>query len=262
MSPKAPVFTPRSPPVVSPVRKATSPLVAPAAITTSIAPTATTAQDLLDIVTGGHVRNGSLGDTASLLPQKSTAPQPQLLFGSGPPNRPGHSIWSMSLDDSSLKFSNPAPGAHVSRQYEQPPPKFSNGPSQSPWSSSLGDFSQGSQSQLPGALPSAFGLHSHHLVNDGHNRTPSARYYGSQSPRNDAFGFPPSHSPQSYRHQVPGPQFSSSYVDPAIMASSSATSSLYPQASLPAYHHASLGHQNPNVGQAFAQVPQMWGNNG
>ena len=281
MSPKAPVFTPRSPPVVSPARKAISPLAPPAADTTLIAATSTTAQDLLDIVTGGHGRNASVGDAGSSLLQKSTAPQPQLLFGSGPPNRPGHSIWSMSLDDKSLNFPNPAPGVQASRQYEQPPPKFSHSASQSPWSSSLGSSGQGSQRHLPGALPSAFGLHSHHLVADDHNRisygsgdgtarlwdgatgAPIATLEGhsSQNPQNDPFGLSPGHSPQSYRHQFPDHQFSTPYVDPTIRTAST-TSSFYPQAELPVYHHASLTHQNGNVGQAFAQVPQMWGNNG
>src|SRR5580698_1458636 len=65
---------------------------------TPAASIATTAQDLLNNVMGGPLT--STVDTKRLLSsQQSSAPQPQLLFGSAAPNLPGHSIWSTSLDD-------------------------------------------------------------------------------------------------------------------------------------------------------------------
>jgi len=264
MSPIAPSFTPRSPALLPPTRpQAMSPLAAQPALST--APTSTTAQDLLNSFMGPS-RDTNGGDLLSGLAQESSAPQPPLLFGSGPPNRPGHSIWSMSLDDSSLNFPNTNGSAQHTRPYVSPTQSFSRSPqhsSQPSWPSSFVDSSQSSPSHLmAGALPSSFSPRSHYINNSGsHKRTPSATFFSSQSPRSDSFAFSSAPPPQPYHSHTSASHLPAAYVDPSIMA---ASSSLYPEASLPDYRSSSLHHHDSRVGQAFAPVPvpQLWGNNG
>lgn len=258
MSPRAPSFIPRSPPVVSQNRpQALSSLAAPPV---TIVPTSTTAQDLLDSVMNRPVL-GSIGDTTQLQHQQSTAPQPQLLFGSGPPNRPGHSIWSMSLDDSSPKYPNANAAAQPSRHYEsrvQPIPRQSHEPSPNSWPSPYAEPSQASQNHLSGAFPS--GYSPHHVTIGSHRRAPSTNVYSSQNAEIDAYGFSSGVPHQPYRS--PNPNFAQDFVGPSVMAASTASGTLYPHSSLSAYLGPSLHHHDPRLGQAFAPapVPQMWGN--
>jgi protein SMG7 len=181
-------------------------------------------------------------------------------------NRPGHSIWSMSLDDSSLNFPNTNGSAQHTRPYVSPTQTFSRSPqhsSQPSWPSSFVDSSQSSPSHLmAGTLPSSFSPRSHYINNSGsHKRTPSATFFSSQSPRSDSFAFSSAAPPQPYHSHTSASHLPAAYVDPAIMA---ASSSLYPEASLPDYRSSSLHHHDSRVGQAFAPapVPQLWGNNG
>lgn len=123
---------------------------------------------------------------AALRLPESYASQPQLLFGSAPPNLPGHSIWSTSLDDQSLQFVGSQPGhgypSHIPQQQHFPesspmPPSSLQDYSQSPWmsSSSYTNASQNSQSHLVGAIPSApFVQQPHSFINNHHQRVPSA----------------------------------------------------------------------------------------
>jgi protein SMG7 len=258
MSPIAPTFTPRSPPVLSATRpQAMSPLVAQPAL--SIAPTSTTAQDLLNSVMGLPRDSGSV-DIPQPSPPQSSAPQPQLLFGSGPPNLPGHSIWSMSLDDSSPNFPNANTGVQPARPFASQTQSFARSPQRPPqslWPSSFVDSSQGSQSHIVGALPSNFSPH--HINNGGHRRTASASFFSTQSPRNDSFGYSSGLPQQPYHSHAASSHLPAAYVDPAIMA---ASGSLYPDVSLPDYHNASLHHHDSRMGFAPAPVPQLWGNSG
>ena len=262
MSPIAPTFTPRNPALLSPTRpQPISPPVAQPAVST--APTSTTAQDLLDSVMGPP-RDSNVGDLHQPAQQQSSAPQPPLLFGSGPPNRPGHSIWSMSLDDNSLKFPNANIGAQPASSYVPLTQPFVKSPqrlSQPSWPSSFADSSQSSQNHLAGALPSNFGPHAHYISKGGHSRTSSASFFSGQSPRSDTFGYSAEAPLQPYHSHASSSYLPTGYVDPAIMA---ASGSLYPDASLPDYHNHSLHHHDSRVGQAFAPapVPQLWGNNG
>jgi len=228
----------------------------------STAPTSTTAQDLLNRVMG-HPLDPSGSDLSALPPQQSSAPQPPLLFGSGPPNLPGHSIWSMSLDDNSPNFPNVNVGAQSGRPYGSQIQSFASSPqrtSQPSWPSSFVDSSQGSQSHLAGALPSSFGPHPHQISNGGgHRRTSSANFFSSQSPRSDTFGYSSGLLPQPYHPNAAGSHLPDAYVDPAIMG---ASRSLYPDASLPDYRGSSMHHHDSRIGFAPAPVPQLWGNSG
>jgi len=206
----------------------------------------------------GLPRNSSGGDISQVAPQESSAPQPQLLFGSGPPNLPGHSIWSISLDDTSIKYPNIAATSQPNPPYESPAQPFARlqGHPQPSWSSSYPNSSQSSQNQVLGAAPSIFGPHSHLIGTGSHQRTPSAANFfsSSRSPRNDAFGYSSGIPPQLYHPHAPSSHISDPYIDPAIMAAGS----LYPQT---AYRGPPL---DPRMGQGYAPapVPPLWGNNG
>jgi protein SMG7 len=257
MSPIAPIFTPKSPPLLSPTRpQAISPLAIQPALST--APTSTTAQDLLNSVMGLPRDSGS-GDMSQPPLQQSSAPQPPLLFGSGPPNLPGHSIWSMSLDDSSPNFPNIKAGTHSTRPSVSQTQSFARSPqrlSQPSWPSSFVDSSQGSQNHV-GALPSSF---TPHLSDDGgHRKTASANFFSNQSPRNDAFGYSSELLPQPYHSDAPTSHLPTAYIDPAIMATSG---SLYSDGSLPDYRNSSFHYHESKMGFAPVSVPQLWGNNG
>lgn len=250
MSPTAPTFTPRSPPVVSPIRRPVlSPHLPPPL---AISSTCTTAQDLVNQVMGLS-QHPSGGDISQLGPQESSAPQPPLLFGSDPSNP---SIWSMSRDDNSFHYPDTTTVAQSTYPHGSPNQAFARlqGASQMPWSSPYADSSQGPKNQASGALPSEFGLYPYLTGAGGHHRTPSATNFftSSQGSRNDMFeysGIPQ----QSYHSNATNSHIiSDSYLDPATIGS------LYPQTS---YRSPSL--HDPRLGQAYAPpVPQLWGSNG
>ena len=233
----------------------------------------TTAQDLLNDVMGlSRTSNG--GD---VLPHsESSAPQPQLLFGSGPPNRPGHSIWSTSLDDQSLQFAGGvSPTGHSGHPYSSHPRQFPGSLSQdmssSIWSSSYPNASQNSQNNLVGALPTApFAPQPYAMVAGGHQRIPSSSTTSQLFPNQkhglpDAFGYSspiaqqPIHRPDGQQAPVP-----TAYPNSQV-AQNSGTDMYYGNGALQGYHsrHISL-HNDPRVGQTFAPPPmsQVWGNVG
>ena len=113
ITPMKPTLSPIGSSARSPTTQKPSPFASPRA-----APSSTTAQDLLNnVMNMGLPRLPGVGIPASgtVDPYRShvaesSAPQPQLLFGSGPPNQPDHSIWSTTLDGQSIKF----PGASTS----------------------------------------------------------------------------------------------------------------------------------------------------
>jgi protein SMG7 len=136
-------------------------------------PTGTTAQDLLNNVMGLPRSSGS--DLHRSRHSESSAPQPQLLFGSGPPNQPDHSIWSTSLDDQSLKFVST--GTHGS--YHSPQQNFTSAASQEPshtlWSSLYSTTGQNTQGHLTAAQrATSFSLPQAIANPSMHKRTPSA----------------------------------------------------------------------------------------
>lgn len=247
MSPVAPSFVPRSPAIQSPIRPpAKSPIAKPAV---TIIPTHTTAQDLVDSIMG--FPRDSPADVFQRADQ-STAPQPQLLFGSGPPNLPGHSIWSMSLDNSSTNFPPTTSGLQLSRPFDSPLQQFARSPqnlSQPLWPTSY-EPDMGSQNRLGvGAIPSSHSPHLQH-INTGfsHRRVPSGYVFSNQSPRNDAYGYAPGSPQQSYNQHVHPALARIPFVDPAIMSD---------------YRNNPSHHYDPRLGQiAPAAIPQLWGNNG
>ena len=108
ITPMKPTLSPIGSSARSPTTQGPSPFASPRAA----APSSTTAQDLLNnVMNMGIPRLPGVGIPASgnVDPfrshvAESSAPQPQLLFGSGPPNQPDHSIWSTTLDGQSIKF--------------------------------------------------------------------------------------------------------------------------------------------------------------
>lgn len=260
MSPVAQAFVPRSPAVQSPIKSgARSPQAAKPAVT--IIPSHTTAQDLVNsIMSGPRVAE----PPANLLHPpclQSTAPQPKFLFGSEPPNVPGHSIWSMSLDNNSHNFSLPNSGFPSPRSFEAPVQTFSRSPqglSQSPWPSSF-EPEPSSQHRLDRAFPADLSPHSPQTSNSNfvHRQAPSANVYSSPPEHSNPLGYA-SGSPQQLYNQPIHPFGRAPFVDPAIMGSSA----LHSDTNFAGYRNSAV-HHDARMGQfGPVAIPQLWGNNG
>lgn len=223
---------------------------------------ATTAQDLLNNVMGVP---RSAADTARVHSnQQSTAPQPQLLFGSAAPNLPGHSIWSTSLDDDSLNFQDKSAGHHASHSYQAPTQHFP-GTSPSIWSPSYSNPTPASQNSFP--------LSSHPSqsppVSGRHQRASSAQVsipylFGNETrhPNHDLLSHSATHSaiqrPSGERNHFPA-----LYSDQTMMYDSQGMR--YAQTSPSGYHHHHHHHSHdPRIGPSFAAQPmsQIWGSTG
>jgi protein SMG7 len=190
----SPIGTARSPTL----SKGQSPFASPLTM-----PTGTTAQDLLNNVMGLPRTSGS--DLHRSRHSESSAPQPQLLFGSGPPNQPDHSIWSTSLDDQSLKFVST--GTHGG--YHSPQQHFSSAASQEPshtlWSSPYPTTGQNTQSHLTTAAQRTTSLSlPQTMANPSmHKRTPSAStsvaqlFANQNGSSNDPFVYAPTAAQQA-----------------------------------------------------------------
>ncbi|KAL0945769.1 hypothetical protein HGRIS_012058 [Hohenbuehelia grisea] len=196
----------------SPTRPTLSPTNSKNNVTTPLVTTkplaGTTAQDLLNSIglsalpTTTNTTNGSTNDLyRAALPQvsTSTAPQPQLLFGSAPPNRVGHSIWSTALDDPGSALS-PHSGHHAfahtsptlaqahSHSHSLPYPQTFSPPSltQSAWAGASPPSMPVSQnSQLthlgqPTLSPTIFPPAAVPVGLSSHQRVPSASFASSQ----------------------------------------------------------------------------------
>jgi hypothetical protein len=214
--------------------------------------TGTTAQDLLNTFMGasGNVAGGDIN--RGHLRQASTAPQPQLLFGSGPPNAPGHSIWSTFLDDSSLKFQGVGAVANA-QAYTSPTSHFPTTPPQDPstsiWSSPSFPHAHGkSPNQPAGAL---LAQHSGTLHPIGHQRHASgqdaltnpllAQHRQSHDYHLDA------HASQ---HGATQDGFSHLYSDPAVLSVPTADTPY--QSNFHPYRH------DQRIPQSYVSPP-LWG---
>lgn len=195
------------------------------------APVATTAQDLLDNM--GLSRN--LGGANM---GRSTAPQPQLLFGSGPPDGPGHSIWSTALDNRAPTLKGIGSGSQFghsrsqSQQFSLSPPQSSAQPH---WPSSYMTSSQSSQNYLGGTFPSASQVPQSRPIFNGTQPSSLGQNY-------DALGYTQptvAQGPITYGGAPPA------YSNP-----------------LQEYHGHHLHHQHDrSAGQTFGPPPisQLWG---
>jgi protein SMG7 len=197
---------------------------------------------------------------------ESSAPQPQLLFGSGPPNRLGHSIWSPSLDDQSLKFVGAGNSYHSPPQYSS---TSSQGLSQSKW---YPNPSQSSQGHLSGAIQSASFAPPSHNIAGGHHPSSSsssisvAQLFASQQPNSHApFRYPiTSQQPLlqpvgTHQTQPPMHPYADSVINPNLGAGMH-----YGHGAIRDYHGNYLDHNHtPGVGQAPPPPPlsQVWGGN-
>jgi hypothetical protein len=221
-------------------------------LTPATAMTGTTAQDLLNTFMGasGNAAGGDINRGHHR--QASTAPQPQLLFGSGPPNDPGHSIWSTSLDDSSLKFQGV--GTVVNAQtYPDPPSHFPTTPPQdsstSIWSSPpYPQAHRKSQNQPSGAPLTQHGNSLHPI---GYQRHVS----GQTSLRNPLLAqHRQSHEYHSAahtsQHDTAQDGFSPLYSDPAVLSVPTADTPY--QSNFHPYHH------DQRVPHSYVPPP-LWG---
>jgi protein SMG7 len=242
---------------LTPTRGRRSSLVTPAT-----ASTPTTAQDVLNNLMG---RTAAGGDASRVHHrQMSSAPQPQLLFGSGPPNDPGHSIWSTFLDDDSLKFQGVAtsPSAHIHHTPTKAASATTTANDLSPpiWSSSFPNVAQNAQSPLVGVSPLSYSGVSQPI---GHQRRSSAQASLSspllaqqvqQGQRFSQDALVYSASPHASQHPAVGQHSCQNiYDDPAIMSNSAARMS-YPSH----FHHY---HHDPRVAPTYASPP-LWGSTG
>jgi protein SMG7 len=203
--------------------------------------TATTAQDLLNNVMGVH--NGN--DSSRTHHQESSAPQPQLLFGSGPPNLPGHSIWSTSLDNNQT-----APGSYSGHVYH---PSHHTASSQTMWSSSYSN----PQTQMSSApQPSSYTTQPLPIGTGSHHRSVSAQLslpHQSQDTSHEPFGYS---APQSVIQRPGGHHHVHSLYSNPVMLSSSQTGMHFP--------HTSQDYHDPLIRPSFAPPPisQVWGSTG
>jgi protein SMG7 len=211
--------------------------------------TATTAQDLLNNVMGVH--NGN--DTSRTHQQESSAPQPQLLFGSGPPNLPGHSIWSTSLDNNQLKFQETGPGSYSGQAYNPSHQYTASSPTM--WSSSYS--SSNPQTQMSSApQPSSYMTQPLPIGTGSHHRSVSAQVslpHQSQGTSHEPFGYS---APQSVIQRPGGHHHVHSlYSNPAMLSSSQAGMH---------YPHTSQDYHDPLIRPSFAPPPmsQVWGSTG
>ena len=242
--------------------KGQSPFASPLSVPTSL-----TAQDLLNNVMGVPRTSGSGDLYRSHL--ESSAPQPQLLFGSGPPNRPDHSIWSTSLDDKSLKFAGA--GTHAGNHYQPSHPHFlsTSSPESSNWPS-LYSTGQNLQSHIPATQSSGmFALPPHIPVNNGsHQRSSSssisvAQFIANQNQNSDdPFVYAPIAPSQQPVPPLGAQPFKNSMeaYSSLIMDADHGTGMPYGHGTLQDYHHNHTHRQR--VGHTLAGPPlsSVWGN--
>lgn len=257
MSPVAPAFIPRSPAMQSPIKPRTrSPQAAKPAVT--VIPTHTTAQDLVNSIMNGPrlaEQPSSLLHPADL---QSTAPQPKFLFGSGPPNVTGHSIWSMHLDNNSNSFPSRNSGFPSPRSFDTPMQPIARSPqnlSQSPWPSSF-EPEPIPQHRMGRAFPSEPNPHSPQTNSLVHRQPPVANVYSSPPEHTNPLGY--ASSPQQSYDQ-PSHHFGRApFIDPAIMGSNA----LHVDAAFLGYGNSAV-HHDARIGQfGPVAIPQLWGNNG
>jgi protein SMG7 len=243
-SPITPITRPTLSPIGTPSKTVSNPKL--------MTPVAITAQDLLLNVMGSPrpLNNAGLSRPPIAQPTKSSAPQPQLLFGSGPPNRPGHSIWSTSLDDHSLKYaaSPVRPSPHhsprhfsVGSHYELP---------QTIWSSQLPGPGQKTS---PGGYSPSLAPPLYSPTTKTHGRVASTSHLASidHHIQNDPFIYSSQPQPAVQR---PGAQFA--YAESPLGA--------HAPFGYPALGHDYRPLQDPRFVQPFAppQLSQVWGNTG
>ncbi|KAG6811356.1 hypothetical protein H0H92_007821 [Tricholoma furcatifolium] len=261
-----------SKPLLSPTKhspthsKAKSPFMTPISnLPAPPAPTAaTTAQDLLNDVISGRTT-------------LTQAPQSSFLFGdlSHPQ---GHSIWSASHDEQSLKFaSQPNQTVHQAK-HAQGSGSFDTSQS-SIWSStypSATQTSQNSQSQLLGALPP--GPYPHQsLVQGSHQRVPSASHSASQLFPNQQYGLshdtfaysqPLNQQPPVHRSDALGVGLGNpAYLSSPLLQEGS--NMYYQTGPTPRHHSHHPSHHDPRqlAQQYLGHIPsssssQLWGNVG
>jgi hypothetical protein len=198
-------------------------------------------------------------------PSQSSAPQPPLLFGSGPPNRPGHSIWSTTLDDRSPTFpgTSSQPG-QLHHAYPQHYPASSQEQPQLIWSPHQ------HTSPIPPNAPAVGDTslpltpqQQHSIISGTHHRTASSPVLVSRPFTNqnqivhDPFGYSslvPPHVQRPSQHER--------YTNAPV--ASSASQMFYGQEDYLNYHshHMDQGHGS-GVGPFTTQpLSRVWGNPG
>ncbi|KAG6815676.1 hypothetical protein H0H87_012342 [Tephrocybe sp. NHM501043] len=268
-----------SKPLLSPVKlspsqsKAVPPFMSPSA---PAAAAPTTAQDLLNDVISGRSTLSHLGSTAS---------QPALLFGSDLSHPQGHSIWSASHEEQSLKFvSQPNQTFHQAKTAQG---SGSLDASQSSiWASSYPNATQTTQNSQPhlvGTMPPAPYPHQS-LAQNTHQRIPSASMGASQHFPGQQFGslhdpfsysqhaiHQPIHRPDALGLGLGGLGLSSSAHLNSQLHPGSLGHSMYYQTVPPPNtlrhhsHHPSVSDPRQMAHQYFEQPPsssQLWGNVG
>ncbi|KAG6865602.1 hypothetical protein C0991_001026 [Blastosporella zonata] len=260
-----------SKPLLSPVKhspthsKTMTPFMTPNAP----APAApTTAQDLLNDVISGR-------STLTHL-----APQPALLFGSELSHSQGHSIWSASHDEKSLKFTSQPNQTFQQAKQAQGSGSF-DAPQSSIWASTYPTATQtlqSSQQHIVGALPPAPYPHQS-IVQATHQHVPSAsigafQHYSSQQfgPSHDPFSYPqPATQQPIHRPDALGVGLGSSSYLSSQLPQGGAGHNMYFQAPSPSSlrhhsHHPSSSDPRQMAHQYFGQPPsslsQLWGNVG
>ncbi|KAF7982839.1 hypothetical protein HWV62_25800 [Athelia sp. TMB] len=259
MSPVAPAFVPRSPAVQSPIKPgARSPQALKTAVT--IIPTHTTAQDLVNSIMNGPRLADSSSNILHPSGPQSTAPQPKFLFGSEPPNVPGHSIWSLSLDNNLNNFSSPNPGFPSPPSFDTPNQPFARSPqrlSQSPWPSSY-EPEPSSQQRMGRPFLPDLAPHSPQINSLAHRHVPPTNLYSnSSSQQSNSLGYALD-SPQQPFNQPSHGFGRAPFTDPAIMGSSALQSNtaFAGYDNNPVHHDLRMGQFGP------VAIPQLWGNNG
>jgi hypothetical protein len=194
-------------------------------------------------------------------PPQSSAPQPRLLFGSGPPDRPGHSIWSTTLDDQSSIFPglSSQPG-QLHHSHFQQYPGLPQEQSQSIWSPSY----HGSPTSLNAHAgePSLTFAPQHSLVSGSHHQTTSSPipvshlFTNRDQVMHDQFDYSlmvPPHGQRVSQH----PRHTDSMVPPTARM-------IYGQESYLDYHTNRMHGSRVGHGHPFPTPPlsQLWGNPG
>jgi len=249
MTPTKPVFSPIGTAPRSPIHQ--SPFASPVALHSP-----TTAEDLLNNVMGVSRTSGGSDIYRSQHQSESSAPQPQLLFGSGPPNHLSHSIWSRSLDDQSLEFAGTTHSYNSQQQLV--PPSLPQDFSQSKW------YPNSAQSHLSGAFPSSSfappsrGIRGSHHYSASSSSISVAQLLASQQQSSQTpFRYPAMSQPQVvHSHQF---QPLSSHADAAINPNHGVRMH-YGHGAIHNYHGNYLDQNHPPaaVGQALASP---WGGN-